>query len=445
MLVWDKPGIFLILTKKGGDETMKKTDYLSTLFVGIDIGSKTNVISALNFSQDYLVRMVPVKNAKGGVELIEQLLCEALEKDPEIKRVVIALESTGYYGFHTANYLSSSQKLLPFNVKVYCLNPKVVKNYKESFIDLPKNDGIDSFVIADYARCDRIKIKPWKGSQYLALQRLTRHRLHITECIAREKVYMLNNIFLKFSEFAFLQKEEHPFSNKYSATAEAILTEFTTTEQIVNTPIEELVELITARSHGRIINPMNTAELLQKAARDSYRLDKCLYEPLTTSIACSFNCIRAFEKELKALDIAISEAVKGLNPTEYQILTSVPGIGKVYGAGILAEIGSINYFKNHNSLAKYSGIFWNQNQSGDFDGEDTPMSKAGNRYLRYYLIEATDSVVRHCPEYAAFYEKKYAEVPKHQHKRALALTSRKLIRMLFGLLDKSQLYSPGKE
>ena len=73
------------------------------------------------------------------------------------------------------------------------------------------------------------------------------------------------------------------------------------------------------------------------------------------------------------------------------------------------------------------------------------MSKAGNRYLRYYLIEATDSVVRHCPEYAAFYEKKYAEVPKHQHKRALALTSRKLIRMLFGLLDKSQLYSPGKE
>ena len=424
---------------------MKKTDYLSTLFVGIDIGSKTNVVSALNFSQDFLVRMVPVKNAKGGAELIEQLLCEALGKNPEIKRVVIALESTGYYGFHTANYLSSSEKLLPFNVKVYCLNPKVVKNYKESFIDLPKNDGIDSFVIADYARCDRIKIKPWKGSQYLALQRLTRHRLHITECIAREKVYMLNNIFLKFSEFAFLQKEEHPFSNKYSATAEAILTEFTTTEQIVNTPIEELVELITARSHGRIINPMNTAELLQKAARDSYRLDKCLYEPLTTSIACSFNCIRAFEKELKALDIAISEAVKGLNPTEYQILTSVPGIGKVYGAGILAEIGSINYFKNHNSLAKYSGIFWNQNQSGDFDGEDTPMSKAGNRYLRYYLIEATDSVIRHCPEYAAFYEKKYAEVPKHQHKRALALTSRKLIRMLFGLLDKSQLYSPGKE
>ena len=44
----------------------------------------------------------------------------------------------------------------------------------------------------------------------------------------------------------------------------------------------------------------------------------------------------------------------------------------------------------------------------------------------------------------AFYEKKYAEVSKHQHKRALALTARKLIRLIFGLLDKNQLYSAVK-
>ena len=108
---------------------MKKTDYLSTLFVGIDIGSKINVVSALNFSQEFLIRMVPVKNAKGGAELIEQLICDALGKDPELKRIIVALESTGYYGFHTANYLSTSEKLLPFGIKVYCLNPRSVKNY----------------------------------------------------------------------------------------------------------------------------------------------------------------------------------------------------------------------------------------------------------------------------------------------------------------------------
>ena len=154
--------------------------------------------------------------------------------------------------------------------------------------------------------------------------------------------------------------------------------------------------------------------------------------------------INAFEKELKAIDDAILRTVKGLNPTEYQVLNSVPGIGKVYASGILAEIGTIKCFKNNDALAKYCGIVWKENQSGNFEAEDTPMNKAGNRYLRYYMIEAAGSVIRHCPEYKAFYDKKFAEVRTHQHKRALALTSRKLIRMLFGLLDKSQLYSVEK-
>ena len=51
----------------------------------------------------------------------------------------------------------------------------------------------------------------------------------------------------------------------------------------------------------------------------------------------------------------------------------------------------------------------------------TKMSKAGNPYLRCYLGEAANSVRKHIPEYADFYARKYAEVTKHQHKRALAL------------------------
>lgn len=423
---------------------MKKIDYLSTLFVGIDIGSRTNVVSAIDFHQEYFIKMKSIPNAQGGAELLEDMIADVLNRHRDFRYVIIGLESTGFYGVHIANYLSSCNKLAPFSTHVYCLNPKEVANYKASFNSLDKNDGIDSFVIADFARVGRINIQPWRGSQYLALQRLTRHRLHITECIAREKTYLLNNIFLKFSEFAMLKNEEHPFSNKYGATAEALLTEFMTNEDLVNSSTEELIEFISRRSRNRISNPAETASLIQAAARNSYILDKCLYEPLTVSISSSFNCISAFKKELKAIDVAILKTVKGLNPTEYLILNSIPGIGKVYSAAILAEIGSIKCFRNNNSLAKYCGIVWKENQSGNFKADNTPMSKAGNRYLRYYIIEATNSVIRNCPEYKAFYDKKYAEVTTHQHKRALALTSRKFLRMLFGLLDKSQLYSLDK-
>ena len=356
---------------------MKKIDYLSTLFVGIDIGSRLNVISALNFEQEFLIRMASIPNSQYGAEQMELMIAEVLQH--EFRSIIIGLESTGFYGVHIANYLSTCQMLAPFSTKVYCLNPKEVAKYKESFNSLDKNDGIDSFVIADFARVGRINTQPWRGAQYLALQRLTRHRLHITECIAREKTYMLNNIFLKFSEFAMLDNDEHPFSNKYGATAEAVLTDYLSTEAIVNASVDELIAFISSKSRGRIHDPEQATYLLQKAANDSYRLDKCLYEPLTVSIGCSFNCINAFEKELKAIDDAILRTVKGLNPTEYQVLNSVPGIGKVYASGILAEIGTIKCFKNNDALAKYCGIVWKENQSGNFEAEDTPMNKSGNR------------------------------------------------------------------
>jgi transposase len=421
-----------------------KIDHLSTLCVGLDIGSRNNYITALDFDSNRLINMKPVPNAASGVESMEEMILAVLEANSQFKYLLIAMESTSFYGVHVANYLSTSDRLKPYGVKVFCLNPKEVANYKKSFTGLGKNDGLDSFIVADYIRVGRIAIEPWRGAQYLALQRLTRQRRHVTEAITREKNYVLNNVFLKFSEFALLDGEQSPLKNKFGATAEAILTEFKTTEDIAGAPLEELVEFVTATGRGRFSDPNQVAELLQKAARDSYRLDKSLYEPITASIACSFNCIRAFEREQKALDKAIAQTVAGLNPTEYQILLSIPGIGPVYAAGILAEIGSVRCFKSNDALAKYSGIVWRDNQSDEFESDDTPMIKAGNRYLRYYLIQAAGSVATYCPEYAAFYEKKHAEVSKHQHKRALALTARKLIRLIFGLLDKNQLYSAAK-
>jgi transposase len=378
-------------------------------------------------------------NNPGATVLADKLaLCLA---DGKFKRVIIAMESTSVYSTHIACFLSVNASLLPFMPEVYCLNPKTTANYKKSFIDIGKNDPVDAFAIADFARVGRIDSKPWRGSQFLALQRLTRHRLHLAESIAREKTYMLNNIFLKFSEFA-LNKENHPFSNTFGATAEAVLKEFLSTDDIISLPVEDLVSFINDKGHNRFVDPQRTAELLRQAAKNSYRLDKCLYEPLTISIASSFNCISAFEKEIKIIDKAIINAIKGFNPNEYQCLTSIPGIGFVYAAGIIAEMGTIVNFDSEASIAKYAGLYWNRPKSGDFEADVTRMSKAGNSYLRYYLIQAANSVKNHIPEYAAFYNKKFSEATTHHHTRAIALSARKLIRLIFGLLGKNQLYSP---
>lgn len=56
------------------------------------------------------------------------------------------------------------------------------------------------------------------------------------------------------------------------------------------------------------------------------------------------------------IDKAILQTVQRLNPEEYTVLNSIPEIGKVYSADILAKLSPNKAFQNANALAKYCGI-----------------------------------------------------------------------------------------
>ncbi|MFW6030917.1 MAG: hypothetical protein ACOCRO_11790, partial [Halanaerobiales bacterium] len=76
--------------------------------------------------------------------------------------------------------------------------------------------------------------------------------------------------------------------------------------------------------------------------------------------------------------------------------------------------------------------------------DETSMSKFGNKYLRYYFIQAANSVKNHCQEYHDYYWKKHNESTKHKHKRSLVLSARKLVRLIFVLLRDNTLYDPSR-
>ena len=423
---------------------MSKINPLSTLFIGIDVSSRSNVVYAMDFEQNKLLSG-SFPNNQPGAEKLEDEIRKCMLAHQNLNTIVATLESTSVYSIHIANFLSSSEVLMPFSPYVYCINPKMTANYRKSFVGLSKTDPLDSFLIADFARVGRVKnCTPWRGSQFLALKRLTRHRLHLAECITREKTYMISNLYLKFSELELLDDDQQPFSNIFGATSSAVLTEFFSVQDIIDASEEDLLRFLAEKSHNRISDLSKTSELLKKAARDSFRLDKCMAEPLTLSLASSFNCINAYDKEIKAINQAIEKTIKGMNPNAFQILQSIPGVGPVFAAGILAEIGDISAFHSDDALAKYAGLTWRNCDSGDFVSEETPVFRAGNTYLRYFIGEATNSARRYIPEYGDYYAKKFAEVPKHQHKRALALTSRKFVRLVFGLLVKNQPYTGEK-
>ena len=91
-------------------------------------------------------------------------------------------------------------------------------------------------------------------------------------------------------------------------------------------------------------------------------------------------------------------------------------------------------------MAKFAGFKWRKHQSADFQADETRLTRTGNCYLRYYFCEAANAVRLQDSAYGAYYDRKYHEVRQHQHKRALVLTARKLVRLVVRLLTTNQPY-----
>ncbi len=247
----------------------------------------------------------------------------------------------------------------------------------------------------------------------------------------------MNHLFMKCSGLA----QEKVFSNNYGAAALAVFEEFETPDDLVNMDIDELTAFIAEKGKNRFPNPDEVAKNAQAAARGSYRLPKTVNDSVNQVLSISVSSIRAMQAQIKALDKEILRQLENIPNT----LTSVPGIGPVFSAGIIAEGGDINRFNGQASLAKYAGLAWTQHQSGQFEAQNTHLIKSGNRFLKYYLCEAANSLVRCDTEYRRYYDLKFKQVNKYQHKRALALTARKLVRLVFRLLKDNRLYIPAAD
>ncbi len=304
---------------------------MNPLFVGIDVGSQSNAVYLMkpNGDKHSSFRM---QNNLGGAKLLADRIVSAIQSQG-LEGAVIGMEATSIYGDSLVYALREDGNLGQYPRKIHVLNPKQVNKFKESYPELPKNDDVDAFVIADKLRFGRITKEVYMDDyRYKALQTLTRARFYAVQDLTREKQRFANYLFLKCSGLA----QDKDIINT-SATTIALMERFETVDELAYTDLDELTAFIDEKGRN-FADPAGKAKAIQSAARNSYRLPITVNNSVNQAMAVSIAAMRALEKQIKVLDKAIAQQFEIIPNT----LTSVPGIGKVYSAGIIAEIGDIN-------------------------------------------------------------------------------------------------------
>ena len=193
---------------------------------------------------------------------------------------------------------------------------------------------------------------------------------------------------------------------QFGTTSMGILEKYLTPENIENAPIDELFEIIKDKSHNRLTRAK--AISIKEAAADTFGI-KIAQDAFSFQLKQLIDRMNFLDKQIEALDCQILEYYEKFDC----YLHTIPGIGMIAAATILAEIGDINRFKSSSALVAFAGIDPTVRQSGEFSSTHNHMSKRGSPYLRHAIFLAATTCSFHNSPLNAYYKKKRDQGKHH--------------------------------
>ena len=212
----------------------------------------------------------------------------------------------------------------------------------------------------------------------------------------------------------------------------AVLRHFPTPACLLTAPEAELVSLLKQHSRGRL-GKDRVRQLRQAASRSvGSTLAGQAYATVLPDLITGYQALN----ERVATFTARIEAE--LTTTE-QTLTTIPGVGTVLAATILAEIGDVTRFPSSDHLVAYAGLAVGESQSGQ-GAIRRFLSRRGLPQLRAAFFQAALAAVRFDPHLGAYYRRRVESgLPRRQ---AIIAVARKLVRITYALLKSGAPYQP---
>jgi transposase len=383
-------------------------------YVGIDIAKRNHVVFTLDGDGRPLGKAFHIANDRDG---FDKLLAHLSILSGT---VAIGLEATGHY------WLALYSLLVEAEYEVFVLNPLQVQAYRKSGIRKRKNDRYDAFWIADYIRISRhLQLPLAVQPDLVQLRELTRFRAGLVQQIGDCKRKIISILDRVFPEYETL------FSSIFVQASRQLLAEALTPEEFADFDLNELSQQLQQASRGH--HGQTKAKEIKALAERSVGIG-FLGNALHVQMTCLLQQLSLLEQQVVELDTQIDELMAQLP----QHITSIPGIGSVTAAVILAEIGNIRRFPSPEKLVAYAGIDPIVYQTGQFNATNTRMSKRGSPYLRQALWQAAFAASRFDPQLRDYYQHKRAEGKAHG--TVLGAVCRKLLHRIYIVLQEERPY-----
>lgn len=382
-------------------------------YIGIDVGKRHHVAFTLAANGHAVGKAFRFANDQAGFDKLRAHLAQLEQVE------AIGLEATGHY------WLALYTMLTDADYELIVLNALQIHAYRKSGIRKRKNDRYDAFWIADYIRVSQRPATTAQQPELLQLRELTRFRASLTQQMGdckRKIISILDRVFPEYEQF---------FSSIFIQTSRRLLSEAMTPDEFADFDLSELAQLLAQASRGR--HGQAKAEEIQSVASRSVGIG-FLTDALRVQLSCLLQQLTLLETQRQLLDDEIMAVMETLP----QYITTIPGVGPVTGAIILAEIGDVNRFPAPEKLVAYAGIDPTVYQSGQFTASQTRMSKRGSPYLRHALWQAAVMASRHDPQLRDYYQRKRAEGKAHG--TTIGAVSRKLLHRIYTILKEQRPY-----
>ena len=387
--------------------------------VGIDIGKNHHEASIVSPEGKQIGRSLRFATTHKGADSLMSFIFKNIGNSP----CVFGMEATGHYWYPIYSFLKAK------GYTIYVINPIQSDSLRKMYIRQTKNDSIDSFLIAEVIRFGQFGTTSMADENILAMRQLCRYRDSVISSRTEIKLRIGTIMEQIFPEY------EKQFSSLWVSTSIGILEKYLTPENIENAPIDELFEIIKDKSHNRLTRAK--AISIKEAAADTFGI-KIAQDAFSFQLKQLIDRMNFLDKQIEALDIEIMKYYEQFDC----YLHTIPGIGIIGAATILAEIGDISRFKNSSALVAFAGIDPTVRQSGEFNSTHNHMSKRGSPYLRHAIFLAATTCSFHNSPLNAYYKKK-RDQGKH-HLTATGAVARKLTTVIYAVLRDSKPYEPKK-